>query len=47
MAKLFGWVEKGVEPLRTYSTGLLSFAMCTQDIPNNYKDRNFILVSVK
>lgn len=38
--RLYDWVEKGAEPLRSYATGLLGAAMDIQDIAIAYREQN-------
>lgn len=42
--KLFSWSEKVVEPLRSYSTGLLAAAMEVQDIATGFREQNAKMV---
>ncbi|XP_032678323.1 protein mahjong isoform X1 [Odontomachus brunneus] len=42
--KLFSWSEKAVEPLRSYSTGLLAAAMEVQDIATGFREQNAKMV---
>ncbi|KAK7070849.1 hypothetical protein SK128_017179 [Halocaridina rubra] len=44
--RLFSWAEKGPEPLRTYSTGLLAAAMDIPEIAVSFKDQNAHLIPV-
>ena len=38
--RLFSWAEKSVEPLQSYSTGLLAAAMEVQDIATGFREQN-------
>jgi len=42
--RLFSWAEKSVEPLQSYSTGLLAAAMEVQDIATGFRDQNAKMV---
>lgn len=42
--RLFSWSEKSVEPLQSYSTGLLAAAMEVQDIATGFRDQNAKMV---
>ena len=45
MRRLMEWADKGDEPLRSYSIGLLAGAMDIQDTAAKFKDFNAQLVS--
>lgn len=42
--RLFSWAEKSIEPLQSYSTGLLAAAMEVQDIATGFRDQNAKMV---
>lgn len=42
--RLFSWAEKSIEPLQSYSTGLLAAAMEVQDIATGFREQNAKLV---
>lgn len=42
--RLFSWAEKSVEPLQSYSTGLLAAAMEVQDIATGFREQNAKMV---
>ncbi|XP_011866253.1 PREDICTED: protein mahjong [Vollenhovia emeryi] len=42
--RLFSWAEKSMEPLQSYSTGLLAAAMEVQDIATGFRDQNAKMV---
>lgn len=42
--KLFSWAEKAIEPLQSYSTGLLAAAMEVQDIATGFREQNAKMV---
>lgn len=42
--RLFSWAEKSIEPLQSYSTGLLAAAMEVQDIATGFRDQNAKIV---
>lgn len=42
--RLFSWAEKSLEPLQSYSTGLLAAAMEVQDIATGFRDQNAKMV---